>query len=101
MRGMVLALCLLVAGPALAQDQPSATSFATDARTTELDAYIDKAMGDWKMPGLSIAIVKDGQTVYLRGFGVRTVGEPTRVDTHTRFGMMSTTKALTAMAVAT
>lgn len=100
MRGMVLALCLLVAGPALAQDQPSATSFATDARTTELDAYIDKAMGDWKMPGLSIAIVKDGQTVYLRGFGVRTVGEPTRVDTHTRFGMMSTTKALTAMAVA-
>ena len=57
-------------------------------------------MHDWNLPGLSIAIVQDGRPVYLKGFGARVVGEPARVDAHTRFGMMSTTKALTAMAVA-
>ena len=71
-----------------------------DAQTAALDAYIEKAMADWKLPGLSIAVVKDGQTVYLKGFGLRELERPGRVDAHTRFGMMSTTKAMTAMAVA-
>ncbi len=101
MRASWLALCLLSCSWAgLAQAQPGQTAVAEDAHAAELDAYIGKAMVDWNLPGLSIAIVHDGRPVYLKGFGVRELGKPDRVDEHTRFGMMSTTKAMVALAVA-
>lgn len=70
------------------------------AREKELDAFIEKGMKDWNLPGLSAAVVKDGKVVYLKGFGVRTLGESTAVDADTQFGIMSTTKAMTALAIA-
>ncbi|HOX71325.1 MAG TPA: serine hydrolase [Dokdonella sp.] len=100
MRWMLLTGCLLFAVPGLAQEKSTETAIAADSKTAELDAYIAKAMHDWNLPGLSIAVVKDGQSVYAKGFGVRAVGQVAQVDAHTRFGMMSTTKAMTAMAVA-
>jgi CubicO group peptidase (beta-lactamase class C family) len=36
-----------------------------------LDAYITKGMKDWSIPGLAIVIVKDGQIVLMKGYGVR------------------------------
>lgn len=66
----------------------------------DLDAYIARGMQDWKVPGLSIAVVRNDSVVYAKGFGVRTLGAPDRVDARTLFGMMSTTKAMTALAVA-
>ncbi len=98
MRVLLLSLCVLLS--CSVTDLARAQTERVDARTAELEAYIDKAMDDWKLPGLSIAIVKDGETVFLKGFGVRELGKPARVDVDTRFGMMSTTKAMTAMAVA-
>jgi len=88
------ALCCALLAPlaAGAQRRP-----APDA---DLDAYIAKGMQDWNIPGLSIAIVKNDSVVYAKGFGVRTLGAPDRVDARTLFGMMSTTKAMTALAIA-
>src|SRR5256885_3491632 len=34
------------------------------------DAYVNKAMKDWKIPGLSIAIVRHDSVVYAKGYGV-------------------------------
>lgn len=65
-----------------------------------LDAFIVRGMADWKIPGLSIVVVKDGVAVYEKGFGVRALGRDGLVDTQTLFGMMSTTKAMTALAIA-
>ena len=64
-----------------------------------LDAYVEQAMRDWNVPGMAIAVVKDDSVVYARGFGVRTLGRPERVDEHTSFAIASTTKAFTATAV--
>lgn len=66
----------------------------------ELDTFIEKGMKDWKLPGLSIVVVKDDKVVYLKGFGVRTLGNTAAVDANTQFGIMSTTKAMTALAIA-
>lgn len=93
---MLLAL-LLLCSPIAAIAQPAPVR---EDRAAELDAYIPKAMADWNLPGLSIAVVKDGKPVYVEGFGVRALDAPGRVDADTRFGMMSTTKAMTALAVA-
>lgn len=65
-----------------------------------LDAYITRAMRDWKIPGLAIAVVKDDSVVYAGGFGVRQVGKSARVDAHTLFAVASNTKAFTATLLA-
>jgi len=65
-----------------------------------LDAYVAKAIADWRVPGLAIVVVKDTSVVFIKGYGVRELGKPDPVTVHTRFGNMSTTKAFTAMLVA-
>ncbi len=93
-RAGLLALALLAA----------AASAGAQARggaiASELDAYIARGMADWGIPGLSIAVVRNDSAVYVKGFGVRRLGAPERVDAATMFGMMSTTKAMTALAIA-
>jgi CubicO group peptidase (beta-lactamase class C family) len=64
-----------------------------------LDQYVERAMKEWHVPGLAIAIVKDDSVVYARGFGVRELGKPDRVDSHTIFAIGSNTKAFTSAAV--
>ena len=62
-----------------------------------LDSYIEKARKDWAVPGLAITVVKDGKVLLSRGYGIRELGKNTRVNSKTLFGMMSTTKAMTAV----
>ena len=64
-----------------------------------LEAYVANAVKDWRAPGLAIAIVKDGQVVFAQGYGVRELGKPDPIDTHTLFAIGSTTKAMTAALV--
>jgi len=64
------------------------------------DAYVARAVSDWRVPGLAIVVVKDDSVVFIKGYGVRELGKPDPVTVHTRFGNMSTTKAFTAMLLA-
>lgn len=91
----VLLLCFLFAPAQSLQAQTK-----EETRSKELDAFIEKGMQDWKLPGLSIVVVKDGKVEYLKGFGNRTLGDNAKVDADTQFGIMSTTKAMTALAIA-
>jgi CubicO group peptidase (beta-lactamase class C family) len=67
-----------------------------DKALAGFDDYVVKTMKDWQTPGLAMAVVKDGALVFERGFGVRELGKPDRVDEHTLFAIGSTTKAMTA-----
>src|SRR6185369_14065208 len=82
-------LCLLLQADAASQAGPLAG----------FDAEIARAVQDWRTPGLAIAVVKDGQVVFSKGYGVRELGKPQAVDTHTLFAIGSTTKAMTAALV--
>lgn len=64
-----------------------------------LDAYVEQAMRDWSVPGLAVAVVKDDRVIYAKGFGVRQIGRPDRVDENTIFAVASNSKALTATAL--
>src|SRR5207342_391886 len=81
---------LLIAGTASATQQPSA----------DFDAHVNQAMHDAGVPGLSIAVVQDGKVVMARGYGVRKLGSPEKVDADTIFPTGSTGKAITAAALA-
>lgn len=65
----------------------------------EFDAYVQKAVRDWEVPGLAISVVKDGDIVFAKGYGVRTKGKSVPVDIHTLFAIGSTTKAMTAAGI--
>ena len=64
------------------------------------DSYVQKVLAAFQVPGVAVAIVKDGRVVLAKGYGVRTLGKPEQVDSLTRFGIASNTKAFTATALA-
>ena len=66
-----------------------------------LDAFITREMQRWQVPGLAIAIVKDGQVVVQKGYGVKQFDKPeSKVDENTLFQIASNSKAFTGTAVA-
>ncbi|MGH7653433.1 MAG: serine hydrolase [Gemmatimonadaceae bacterium] len=91
-----------LAQPSRAAQQKAAQLDARDraAQLKEFDAYVAKGLKDWDIPGLSVAVVKNDSVIFSKGYGVRTLGSPGAVDDQTLFGIMSTTKAFTAMSLA-
>jgi CubicO group peptidase (beta-lactamase class C family) len=64
------------------------------------DAYVRSALATWKVPGASVAIVRNDSVIYAKGYGVREIGKPTPVDERTMFAIGSSSKAFTSAAVA-
>lgn len=65
----------------------------------DLDAFVKKVMDTFRVPGLSLAIVKDGKVLLTKGYGVKEVGGTNKVDAHTLFCIASNSKAFTATAL--
>jgi RNA polymerase sigma factor (sigma-70 family) len=65
----------------------------------DLEKQIPKLMEEAKVPGLSIAIIKDGRLFWRRGFGVKDVTSKEPVDNDTVFEAASTSKPVFAYAV--
>ncbi len=66
---------------------------------SDLDSYVARVMEAFEVPGVSVALVKDGQVLATRGYGVRRLGEAATVDAETLFAIASNTKAFTATAL--
>jgi CubicO group peptidase (beta-lactamase class C family) len=77
---------------------PSAAPAAVPAFDLERD--VTRVMKAFDVPGIAIAVVKDGKVIAARGFGVRKLGEPAKVDGQTLFEIASNSKAFTAAALA-
>lgn len=76
------------------------TGVLAQADLKKLDAYYTKALADWGVPGMSIAIVKDGKIVFAKGYGVKEKGKSAKPDEHTLYAIASNTKAFTSTAIA-
>ena len=88
--GLMISVAMaMIAGPALAQEP-----------FPGIDAYITKAMADWKVPGLAVAIVRGDSVIYAKGYGVRKVGTTDAVNDQTLFEIGSSSKSFTATLVA-
>ena len=91
MRNLFLCLLLL---PLLAQRLPA------QADLKALDTYIENARKEWAVPGLSVAVVKDGKVVLAKGYGVKELGKTDPVDDNTLFAIASNTKAFISASIA-
>src|SRR6266542_58530 len=68
--------------------------------TAALDAIVEASLKEWPVPGVALAVVRDDEVVYLKGYGVREVGGSEPVTPDTLFAIASCTKAFTATAIA-
>lgn len=69
------------------------------ANNKNLDAMIVQGIKDWKVPGLAAIVVKDGEVVFQKTYGVKNLKTKEKVDENTLFNMASTTKAVVAIAM--
>lgn len=87
------------AAPVLAKDRVEANASMPIA-AADIDETANRALAAFQVPGMAVGIVKDGKLIFARGYGVREVGKPERVDPDTLFQIGSNTKAFTSAALA-
>ncbi len=68
--------------------------------TTQIDDLVGRTLKTFDVPGIAVAIVKDGQVIHAKGYGVRSIASTAPVDENTLFGIASNSKAFTTAALA-
>lgn len=69
-------------------------------KSLDIDRLVQRTMETYKVPGIAVGIVKDGKLVFAKGYGVRELGKPDKVDADTLFAIASNSKAFTTAALA-
>jgi CubicO group peptidase (beta-lactamase class C family) len=65
----------------------------------EIDSVAELALKAFNVPGMAVAVVKEGKVIHSKGYGVRSIKTKLPVDENTLFGVASNTKAFTAAAL--
>ena len=91
------------APPAATTPAPAATPSAAEVAAAELAARLRYLEGQLEaertgnhIPGMAVAVVKDGEVILARGFGLADMEKGTKATKETIFAIGSTTKAFTA-----
>lgn len=74
--------------------------FSAQVEEKKLDELIKNTLRIFKVPGMSVGIIKDGKIVYSKGFGVRSMNNNLPMDDSTLVGIASNSKAFTCVALA-
>ncbi len=94
------AILTVLAGLLITSGERVAAQAARAPAPADIDGWVQRSMAAFEVPGMAVAVVKDGHVVLAKGYGVRMLGEPAPVDSKTLFGIASNTKAFTATALA-
>ena len=93
------ALLLACLAPLMAQGQTAEAS-ERDAIYDNIDSYARKVLRQWSIPGFALEVVKDGEVVLAKGYGVRDRIDKVPVDANTVFQIGSVSKSFTAALMA-
>ena len=66
---------------------------------SKLNAFVEKAMKIYDVPGCAVGIVRDGKVIYTGGYGFVSVKTQKKVDTKTQFQIQSVSKTFTAATI--
>jgi CubicO group peptidase (beta-lactamase class C family) len=67
--------------------------------SAEVDQLTERVLKTFEVPGIAVAIIKDGKVIHSKGYGVRSLNTGQKVDENTLFGIASNSKAFTAAAL--
>jgi CubicO group peptidase (beta-lactamase class C family) len=93
-----LSLVALVPPPAVAETKPPVKAADPAARLQGFDAYMEKVLKDWNVPGIGVAVVARDKVVFAKGYGYRDYGQKLPFTTRTVVPIASNTKLFTATA---
>ena len=65
----------------------------------QIDALVEKTLATFNVPGIAVAIVKDGKVIHEKGYGISSLATNKKTDEHTLFGIASNSKAFTGAAL--
>lgn len=68
--------------------------------SAQIDSVAKKTLATFDVPGISVAVIKDGKIIHAAGYGVSSMATGQKVDENTLFGIASNSKAFTAAALA-
>lgn len=88
-----LALCLI------ALVSTSVSLKAQILTNKQIDSVVEKTLTTFNVPGIAVAVIKDGKVIHNKGYGVRSIKTNLKVDENTLFGVASNSKAFTAAAL--
>ena len=66
----------------------------------QVDELVENTLKSFNVPGIAVAIVKDGKVVLSKGYGIKSILTKEKVDANTLFGIASNSKAFTTAALA-
>lgn len=75
------------------------TPLFSQITSPEIDALVERAMDTFTVAGVAVAVVKDGEVVHQKGYGVQSIDTRKNVTEHTNFGIASNSKAFTTAAL--
>lgn len=73
---------------------------AVENAVAKLDGIADELMKKTGIPGMAVAVVHGGKTIYAKGFGVRDIKAGEKVDPDTVFQLASVSKSVSSTVVA-
>ena len=79
---LLISFVLLISNNAVAQ-----------LSSKQVDSLVQKAMKQYEVAGIAVAIVKDGKVIHEKGYGVKSIATKQPVDEHTNFQIASNSKA--------
>jgi CubicO group peptidase (beta-lactamase class C family) len=95
---VLLLLLVFLAGFSSPLSAAGAKSADPAARLQGFDAYMEKVVKDWNVPGIGVAIVVKDKVVLAKGYGYRDYGRKLPFTTRTVVPIASNTKLFTATA---
>ena len=67
--------------------------------SAQIDSLTELTLKTFDVPGIAVAVVKDGKVIHAKGYGVRSLNTKLPVDENTLFGIASNSKAFTVAAL--
>ena len=74
-------------------------SIAKTASNKEIDSYVQRTMKQHQIPGVALAVIKDGRVIHRNYYGLANVEHNVSVTDKTVFRIFSTTKLMVATGV--
>jgi len=73
--------------------------FSQPITSPQIDSLVNRTLKTFDVPGIAVAVVKDGKIIHAKGYGVRSLNTKQKVDENTLFGVASNSKAFTVAAL--
>ena len=87
----LLFTCLFVLFSVISPSQPLSSG--------KIDRLTERVRKEFNVPGIAVAVVKDGAVIHMKGYGVRSIATGEKTDEKTLFAIASNTKAFTVAAL--